>query len=235
MKKILWAIIRRYLTRYGYSLERTKISGAEPMKLWLSDIPFLELWRKISSNTMIDVTRAYMLYQFLLNAREISGAAAEIGVWRGGTGQLITTILSDKPIFLFDTFEGLPEVAPKHDKNYHVKGEFGNTSYEQVNHLFSENNNVTIVKGVFPKSINDNISRINNFCFVHVDVDLYQSAIDCCEYFYPRLSKGGIIIFDDYGFGTCPGVRHAVDEYFRDKKGHFYLTTGQYIAFNIQH
>lgn len=233
MKNTFLTIVRRYLMRYGYTLERSNISGVEPMKLWMSDVTFLDLWRNISSNTMIDVSRAYMLYQFLLNAREVSGAAAEVGVWRGGTGQLITATLSPKNIFLFDTFAGLPAISPRWDKDYHVEGDFDNTSYADVINLFSKNKNVTVCKGIFPESITDQVTSTKNFCFVHVDVDLYQSTKDCCEFFYPLLSEGGIMIFDDYGFGTCPGVRSAVNEFFKDKKGHFYLPTGQYIALKI--
>ena len=42
------------------------------------------------------------------------------------------------------------------------------------------------------------------------------------------MSKNGIIIFDDYGFPSCPGARKAVDEYFKDKPENvIYLATGQ--------
>jgi hypothetical protein len=53
--------------------------------------------------------------------------------------------------------------------------------------------------------------------FAHVDVDLYGSVLDCCRFIYPRLTAGGVMIFDDYGFRSCPGARKAVDEYFADK------------------
>ncbi len=45
--------------------------------------------------------------------------------------------------------------------------------------------------------------------FVHVDVDLYQPTRDAVEYFYPRLSAGGIIVSDDYNW---PGARRALDD-----------------------
>lgn len=74
----------------------------------MSDIDYLMIWDKIQHNTMLDISRAYMLYQFLLNARHLQGDAAEVGVWRGGTGQLMAMVLSQKKICLFDTFQGLP-------------------------------------------------------------------------------------------------------------------------------
>ena len=67
--------------------------------------------------------------------------------------------------------------------------------------------------------------------FAHVDVDVYQSVWDCCEFIYPRLTTGGVMVFDDYGFPTCPGARKAVDEFFANKpETPIILQTGQAIA-----
>jgi hypothetical protein len=55
------------------------------------------------------------------------------------------------------------------------------------------------------------------YAFAHIDVDLYQSTLDCCTYFYPRLTPGGILLFDEYGFTSAHGEKVAVDEYFADK------------------
>ncbi len=66
------------------------------------------------------------------------------------------------------------------------------------------------------------------FAFVHVDVDLYQPTRDAIDFFYPRLLPGGILLFDDYGFMTCPGARRAVDEHRRSSSDAFIrLPTGQ--------
>ena len=72
-----------------------------------------------------------------------------------------------------------------------------------------------------------------SYCFVHVDADIYRSVCDCCAFFYPRLVQGGMMLFDDYGFATCPGVRKAVDEFFADKSHKpLYLPTGQALVIN---
>ena len=57
--------------------------------------------------------------------------------------------------------------------------------------------------------------RNRRFSFVHLDVDLYQSTLDCLNFFYPRLSLGGIIISHDYT--TAEGVDLAFDEFFSNK------------------
>jgi predicted O-methyltransferase YrrM len=68
----------------------------------------------------------------------------------------------------------------------------------------------------------------DTFSLVHIDVDLYQTAKVCCEFFYPRVCEGGIIVFDDYGFPACRGEREAADEYFSTKvEKPICLPTGQ--------
>jgi hypothetical protein len=46
---------------------------------------------------------------------------------------------------------------------------------------------------------------------------LYQPTLDSVVFFYPRMNRGGLMLFDDYGFATCPGARRAIDEFFTDK------------------
>jgi hypothetical protein len=55
---------------------------------------------------------------------------------------------------------------------------------------------------------------LHRFCFVHLDVDVYQSTLDGLEFFFPRLQTGGVLLSHDYNSVSCPGVRRAFDEYF---------------------
>jgi O-methyltransferase len=70
---------------------------------------------------------------------------------------------------------------------------------------------VTILTGVFP---DETAARIppQAFRFCHIDVDVYESAKQTAEWIWDRLVPGGIIVFDDYGFYGCDGVRAYVDE-----------------------
>ena len=52
-----------------------------------------------------------------------------------------------------------------------------------------------------------------------------------CEFVYPRLVPGGMMVFDDYGFWSCPGARMAVDQFFAEKlERPLALPTGQAIV-----
>lgn len=67
---------------------------------------------------------------------------------------------------------------------------------------------------------------------MHVDVDIYPTALECCKWLWPRLAKGGVMLFDDYGFRSYrSAIRRAVDEFFsavRDKP--IVLPTAQAVA-----
>ena len=52
-----------------------------------------------------------------------------------------------------------------------------------------------------------------SYSFVHIDVDLYEPTLASHRYFFNRLSKGGVIVCDDYGFRQFPGASDAVDEF----------------------
>jgi len=122
----------------------------------------------------------------------------------------------NKKLHLFDTFEGLPELSDKDTHfgmKYWKKNQFNDTSVESVKNYLSKYENVFFYKGEFP-STSDPVEN-TKFSFVHLDVDLYQSTLDCLTFFYPRLVQGGIILTHDY---HTNGVRSAFDEFFRDKK-----------------
>ena len=61
----------------------------------------------------------------------------------------------------------------------------------------------------------ENVAEINDWAFVHVDVDIFPSMLECCRWFWPRMRPGGIMVFDDYGYFVYRNAaRAAIDEYF---------------------
>jgi hypothetical protein len=145
----------------------------------------------------------------------LEGDICEVGVYRGGTSKFISDNIENCDIFLFDTFQGMPYYDPNKDNKWEI-GAFGETDYEKVCKLFEKKPNVKIFKGIFPSETSNNIIG-KKFKFVHLDVDNYQSYKECLEFFYDKMTSGGIIIFDDYDHDCCPGANKAVDEFFIDK------------------
>ena len=67
-----------------------------------------------------------------------------------------------------------------------------------------------------------------------MDADIYSSTLDGLEYFYPRMSKGGVILFDDYNFPHAPGVAKAVQEFTNNKGERIIVSPLDYQAFIIK-
>jgi len=158
---------------------------------------------------------AYTVYSITKSQSNLEGDMAEVGVYQGGSAKIICEAKDKRTLHLFDTFEGLPQVSEK-DTHFGVKywkdGEFRNTSEDTVRDYLSKYKNVYLHKGKFPETVEP--VKNSKFSFVHLDVDLYQSTLDCLEFFYPRLIKGGIILTHDY---HTNGVQSAFKEYFRNK------------------
>lgn len=121
----------------------------------------------------------------------------------------------------------MPETDPQRD--ILKEKDLGDTSLAEVSAFVGPDATVEYHPGVIPATF-DGLETLT-FAFSHVDVDIYRSVRDCCEFIYPRTMRGGIILFDDYGIAACPGARQAVDEFFRDKPEYpLVLHTGQAIV-----
>jgi O-methyltransferase len=190
------------------------------------DDGFLPLAQKVKNQrrTMLTRERLWIIWQGVRNVAHLEGAAAEVGSFRGGSAYFIaaafaTNLGHEVPIEVIDTFEGHPETklsdedAPRHREG----GTFVDTSYESVADFLSEFEQLRIHNGEF----SDVAARLpdQRYRLVHVDVDLYESAIDCLRYFAPRTVEGGIIVLDDYGSRSCPGILKAAREFLTSEAG----------------
>jgi O-methyltransferase len=147
-----------------------------------------------------------------LKKEGISGAFAEVGVYKGETAKMIHEMDPSRPLHLFDTFAGFEkkdlEFENSNHPNYAI--DFSDTTVESVANFISGNSNVIIHKGYFPGSTKD--IDVEEYAFVHLDADLYHPTLSGLQYFYPRLAEGGIIIIHDYNH-TWEGVTKAVNEF----------------------
>ncbi|GAB4392161.1 MAG: hypothetical protein Tsb005_05010 [Gammaproteobacteria bacterium] len=178
---------------------------------------FSEMYLMLQPHTLVDAKRAWVLYTLAQQALHLPGDFWEMGVYRGGTALLLNHVLTaknpDKTLHLFDTFCGMP--ATKAEFDYHKQGDFADTQLENVKKLFNGSQQVQFHAGYIPETFAG--LEHHKISLAHIDVDIHQSVLDCCNFIYPRLTTGGFMIFDDYGFPSCPGARKAVDDYFKDK------------------
>jgi len=178
-------------------------------------------------STLITKDRLDELVAYAKKAPE-GGYFAEVGVYKGGSLKLLAMSFPERKILGFDTFEGLPS-AQWSTIEPHKAGDFSDTSKEAVSELLGDfNKNVELIKGLFPGSAES--VKDYKFSFVHVDTDFYLGVKACIEWFWPRLLPGGIIVFDDYEWMACPGVKKALDESGKP----FGRTNAQYQAYMIK-
>lgn len=193
--------------------------------------------RSVEGNTGLVPQSLYTLVHHLRESLPLGGDVIECGVWRGGSAKLlreeILAAAPDKSLHLFDSFAGMTHVDEANDR--HEVGDFSDTSLDHVKRF------VTGSPEADPKGIAefhqgwipDTFAGLDDMkvCFAHIDLDLYQPILDTLAFVWPRMPPRGTIVFDDYGFASCPGARRAVDEYFADKPERpFALNTGQAVV-----
>jgi O-methyltransferase len=169
---------------------------------------------RLERKTLVTFNESFIVYSLVRSLRDMGGQIAEVGVYEGSTAKMICAQMGRKQVHLFDTFEGLPESSSPKEKDIYPKRPF-KCSLESVQEYLSEYDNVTYHKGLFPDSTADVDSELR-FCFVHMDVDLYESTLACLEYFYPRMLPGGIMLSHDYSILTS--VERAFTEFMADKR-----------------
>src|SRR4030095_12194692 len=101
---------------------------------WLGEGDFKRHYLLGSQHSLVSLEGSYVLHTLLQQALHAKGDIWECGVYKGGTAAMFAGVLKDKnspkKLYLFDTFEGMPETDPKRD--FHTKGEFSNTSAQSV-------------------------------------------------------------------------------------------------------
>ena len=164
------------------------------------------------AESLLTGNEAFFLYSSAQAQCDLNGAMAELGVFQGSSAQIICEAKKSRPLYLFDTFAGMPDPGPN-ETDFLKKGQFA-AGLPRVKNLLRGYDNVTFCPGEFPKSAASLPPA--RFSFVHLDADLYSSTLAGLEYFYPRMLPGGIIITHDYS--TLPGVARACAEFVTEKR-----------------
>lgn len=162
---------------------------------------------------MLDFPRVVNLCHLLMQTKGVHGDVVEVGVYMGHTAVLMAS-LTDKEMWLYDSFSGLPEPTAE---------DIGRRSDFQKGYLKS------IPEAVETAFVNAGIKLPNiivgdfrscnpayvpmHISFAHIDCDLYESTLDALHTIWPRMEPGGCIVIDDANNGDLPGVRKAVMEF----------------------
>jgi len=157
------------------------------------------------------------------------GHLIETGVWRGGAPIFMRGVLkahgvTDRLVWVADSFEGLPEPDPDQfpleakvqsgpvmQRTYHNFA----VGLEEVKRNFAAygllDDQVKFLKGWFKDTLPT--APIGPLALMRLDGDFYESTRDGLNSLYDRLSVGGFVIIDDYGEDSWTYCRKAVDEF----------------------
>lgn len=178
--------------------------------------------------------RFYNVIQCLQSLESKDGLIAEAGCLYGLSTYLICADIrrrrpgfSGHGIQVFDSFKGIGNISVDDD---------GDLSHHEIRKLLDSGSvfsdgaflwrfrktmaefpDVEVFSGWIPEvfRLTDRNSR---YKFVHIDLDLYKPTYDALNFFFPRLTDGGIIVCDDYGFVEWPGCKKAVDQFARENE-----------------
>lgn len=228
-------IIQKAANLFKYKI--TKLSHVDP--IIDNDENFASIYEKCKDCTMTSKERMYALYkavEYIINSK-LPGDFVECGVWRGGSAMLMARTLlqmgvTDRIIYLYDTFEGMPEPTEddyvvsdrairavdrwkKDQKADHNKWCFSPLPEVKKNMLSTgyPEDNIVFVKGKVEDTIPETMP--SQIALLRLDTDFYDSTKHELIHLFPLLTENGVLIIDDYGFWA--GTKKAVDEYFADK------------------
>jgi O-methyltransferase len=168
------------------------------------------------------------------NALRLEGDFAEFGV---NTGMLSSMAIKTtdfvkfgKTFFLFDTFEGIPEEMMTEGERSHAR--ILNKNYRSgdilgvAKRIFAPFDNIEFVVGMLPGTIAG--SGLERLCYVSIDLNSVTAEMAVIEEIWDRITPGGFIVLDDYGFGGHEEQNVAWNDFAqRNDRSILALPTGQ--------
>jgi hypothetical protein len=207
-----------------------------------SDQEFMSAYERCRSYTMTPIERMYALFKATEYVSEhgVVGDIVECGVWRGGSSALVAHRLQEhgdtsRRLFLYDTYTGMSAPDERDvDRWGRNAADLLSVStnkdeiwcYAQLDevaavmaHTGYPNSKIELVQGRVEDTIPDRTPA--SIALLRLDTDWYESTYHELVHLYPRLTPGGVLIIDDYGWWQ--GARQAVDRYLAETSARILL------------
>jgi len=183
---------------------------------FLEDDKFMQA---IDEHTETDIEKATIWRLYLLcwaakRGMQIEGDFVECGCYRGITANIICDYVnlsrSEKEYYLYDLFEHTEDMV------HHAMPGHGPDLYEWVKNRFAHLERVHVTKGYLPDTLRTVCPT--KIALLHIDVsDNSPSAIGIVEHLYDRVSPGGTIILEGYGWLAYAGLKSVYDPFFAER------------------
>lgn len=250
-------MIKKAISKALLSVGYTLVKHVEyPCDLSPADI---EIYKAVKAFTMTSVERVAALINAItyIVSADVPGPFVECGVWRGGSMMaaartLIRLGALDRDLYLFDTYDGMPE-PEAFEINF--LGESAPALLSRAKGLPRDCQLDSHVLALCPlESVKANMASVGypaerthlikgkvedtipseapeSVALLRLDTDWYSSTEHELFHLFPRVSKGGVIIIDDYGHWS--GARKATDEYLSNNHVHALLHRIDYGAISL--
>ena len=190
---------------------------------FVANNPFLFSHRAIIS----DMLARTKLYNKIIN---VSGAVIECGVANGNSimlyaylSELLEPFARNRKIIGFDTFEGFQSISKDKDPKDISTEDFSDSQYEILNQAIelydmkrplSHMERIEIVKGNAVETIPEYIRTHPELtcALLYLDFDIYKPTKVALKAFLPLLTKGGIVVFDEFNYNKFSGETLAAKE-----------------------
>jgi O-methyltransferase len=227
-------VIKNLIKKLGYRIVRN-----ENIKYDIDYAPeFISEFEALEPNTATSIERIYALKEAVkyIVHNNISGDFVECGVWKGGSCMMIANTLiqssqKNRLLWLYDTFDGM--TVPTNEDVVKETGVRGKDLLRDVEkntdkynmwayapeELVRNNMKSTSYPSEYTKYIKGKVeetliaTKPESIALLRLDTDWYESTRVEMKELYPLITKGGILIIDDYGY--FEGAKKAVDDYFK--------------------
>lgn len=185
----------------------------------------------------VNLTRFLAHYELYRKIQDLPGNIVECGVYRGVSLFTWAKFLEifhagdrTRRVFGFDNFKGFESLSEHDGPNYahcdKVEGGWNAAPFydelkEHVEIFHADSylpraKRIVLVEGDLAASAKKFVEEHPGMriSLLHLDVDLYGPTKAALEAFYPRVVKGGVVVFDEYGLTEWAGESRAVEEYF---------------------
>lgn len=157
-----------------------------------------------------DYVRLKTLEAICMRLEGVKGAAAELGVNKGGFARWISELLPDRTLFLFDTFSGF-DPQESADCGEGFKEAHRKAAAEKVLAVLPHPEQAVIRRGLFQETAQG--LEEERFALVSLDADLEESTLAGLRFFFPRMSEGGYMLLHDWNNPKLPGVKRALERF----------------------
>lgn len=148
----------------------------------------------------------------------------EFGSYRGGNALFMARVMwavdPNVKVYACDTFAGMPVTDAGRD--LHSQGDFSDTSYEALVERRDALGlkNLIVAKGLFQDTFPGIAKSRPTFGLAHIDCDIYSGVKYAQDAVWPRMARGGYLVYDDADAPSCIGATEAVEDLIMKRKLH---------------